>query len=465
MSMVSTEVTSSPILGPLRYSCAVITVRIWALLAVCLMANFRAGAAGATESTKEAPKGSIHLIRIASIVHPVASEFLRDELARADREDARALIVELNTPGGLLQSTREMVEAMLSAKTPVIVWVAPDGAQAASAGFILLMAADFSVMAPATNTGAAHPVGGGGETLEGVLGEKVEQDTAGMVRALAERNGRNIEKAELAVRKSLSFTAQEALEAGLIDAVAPSLDRLIETLDGRSYEKPKGRPGTLELRGGVAERFELPLFRRLLAALIHPNIAYLLMTLGFLGLYFEFSHPGTILPGVLGAIFLLLGLYALSVLPINYAGVGLILLALLLFIAEIKVASYGLLTLGGVLAMILGSLMLFRSPDPALRLSLAWILPSALLVGGTTLVLARLAYRAYKLRPQTGAEGLIGRSAEVRMALEPVGKVFVEGELWWAESEVPVGVGRRVEIVGVEGMRLRVRPLDSSVSG
>jgi membrane-bound serine protease (ClpP class) len=416
-------------------------------------------AAGTEVATPGKAEGSIHWIRVASIIHPVASEFLREEVLRADRAGARALIVELNTPGGLLQSTREMVEAMLGARTPIVVWVAPDGAQAASAGFILLMAADFAVMAPATNAGAAHPVGGAGETIEGVLGEKIEQDTAGMVRALAERRGRNLEKAELAVKKSLSFTAQEALAAGLIDAVAPDLDGLVRALNGRSFEKPKGQARTLKLEGAVIERFELPLFRRLLAALIHPNIAYLLMTLGFLGLYFEFSHPGSILPGVLGAIFLLLGLYALSVLPINFAGVGLILLALLLFIAEIKVTSYGLLTLGGLVAMILGSLMLFRSPDPALRVSLAWILPSAVVLAGTTLILARLAYRAHRLRPQTGAEGLVGRIAVVRSPLQPVGKVFLEGELWWAESEVPVAVGDQVEVMSVEGLRLRVRPV------
>lgn len=423
-----------------------------------VLASFLVGMPSAQAGERvEESSGPIHLIRVASIIHPVASEFVRDELERADRARARALVVELNTPGGLLQSTREMVEAMLAAETPVIVWVAPDGAQAASAGFILLMAADFAAMSPATNTGAAHPVGGGGETIEGVLGEKVEQDTASMVRALAERRSRNLEQAELAVRKSLSFTAQEAEKAGLIDLVASDLDSLLDRLEGRSFEKPAGRQRTLRLEGGRVERFELPLFRRLLSALIHPNIAYLLMSLGFLGIYFEFSHPGSIFPGVLGAIFLLLGLYALSVLPINFAGVGLLLLGLLLLILEIKVSSYGLLTLGGLIALVLGSLMLFRSPDPALRVSLGWILPSVVLIAGVTLMLTRLAIRAQLLRPQTGAEGLVGRIAEVRVALRPEGKVFVEGELWRATSEEPLEPGEKAEIVAVEGLGLRVR--------
>lgn len=396
-------------------------------------------------------------MQLASIVHPVAAEFLAEELEVADAAHAAALVIELDTPGGLLDSTRAMSEAMLAAKTPVIVWVAPEGARAASAGFFLLLSADFAAMAPSTNTGAAHPVGGAGETIEGVLGEKVEQDAAATIRALATRRGRNVERAEAAVKESLSFTADEALANGLIDLVAPDLATLLAGLDGKSFEKPAGSARTLEVAGAVVVDRPMHAFRRLLSILIHPNIAYLLMTIGFLGLYFELSHPGAILPGVVGGICLLLGLYALSVLPVDFAGVGLILLAIALFIAEVKVTSYGLLTVGGIVALVLGSLMLFDSPEPALRVSLGLVISVSLAFAAIAVLLASLALRAQGRRPTTGAEGLVGAHARTVSSLSPRGKVFVQGE-WWnavAESEVPAGV--EVEVVAVDGMTLHVR--------
>lgn len=396
-------------------------------------------------------------MQLASIVHPVAAEFLAEELEVADAAHAAALVIELDTPGGLLDSTRAMSEAMLAAKTPVIVWVAPEGARAASAGFFLLLSADFAAMAPSTNTGAAHPVGGAGETIEGVLGEKVEQDAAATIRALATRRGRNVERAEAAVKESLSFTADEALANGLIDLVAPDLATLLAGLDGKPFEKPAGTGRTLEVAGAVVVDRPMHAFRRLLSILIHPNIAYLLMTIGFLGLYFELSHPGAILPGVVGGICLLLGLYALSVLPVDFAGVGLILLAIALFIAEVKVTSYGLLTVGGIVALVLGSLMLFDSPEPALRVSLGLVISVSIAFAAIAVLLASLALRAQGRRPTTGAEGLVGAHARTVSSLSPRGKVFVQGE-WWnavAEAEVPAGV--EVEVVAVDGMTLHVR--------
>lgn len=396
-------------------------------------------------------------MQLASIVHPVAAEFLAEELEVADAAHAAALVIELDTPGGLLDSTRAMSEAMLAAETPVIVWVAPEGARAASAGFFLLLSADFAAMAPSTNTGAAHPVGGAGETIEGVLGEKVEQDAAATIRALATRRGRNVERAEAAVKESLSFTADEALANGLIDLVAPDLATLLAGLDGKPFEKPAGTARTLEVAGAVVVDRPMHAFRRLLSILIHPNIAYLLMTIGFLGLYFELSHPGAILPGVVGGICLLLGLYALSVLPVDFAGVGLILLAIAMFIAEVKVTSYGLLTVGGIVALVLGSLMLFDSPEPALRVSLGLVISVSVAFAAIAVLLASLALRAQGRRPTTGAEGLVGAHARTVSSLSPRGKVFVQGE-WWnavAESEVPAGV--EVEVVAVDGMTLHVR--------
>ncbi|MCB1009104.1 MAG: nodulation protein NfeD [Acidobacteria bacterium] len=414
-------------------------------------------ALGGAGSARGAEGRVVHRIQLDSIVHPVAAEFLAEELDAADAAGAAALVVELDTPGGLLESTRAMSEAMLAAKTPVVVWVAPEGARAASAGFFLLLSADFAAMAPSTNTGAAHPVGGAGETIEGVLGEKVEQDAAATIRALATRRGRNVERAEAAVKESHSFTADEALEAGLIDLVAPDLPSLLSGLDGREFEKPAGTTRTLEVAGAVVVDRPMHAFRKLLSILIHPNIAYLLMTIGFLGLYFELSHPGAILPGVVGGISLLLGLYALSVLPVDFAGIGLILLAIALFIAEVKVTSYGLLTVGGVVALVLGSLMLFDSPEPALQVSLGLVISVSIAFAAVAVLLASLALRAQSRRPTTGAEGLVGARARTVSALAPHGKVFVQGE-WWnavAESEVPAGA--EVEIVSVDGMTLHVR--------
>lgn len=396
-------------------------------------------------------------LRLKSILHPVAEQFLLEALAEADRDDAALLIVELDTPGGLLSSTGEISTAMLGSTTPVAVFVGPSGARAASAGFFLLMAADFAAMAPGTHTGAAHPVGGQGETIEGVMGEKVEQDAAAMIRSLAARRGRNVVLAEEAVVKSRSFTDQEALASGLIDAVAADVAQLLVALDGRTWEKP-GSKGRLALGGALVVDVEMGRFQRLLAALVHPNIAYLLMSIGLLGIYFELAHPGAVLPGVVGAIALVLGLYAMSVLPVNLAGVGLILLALVFFVAEIKVTSYGLLAVGGIIALVLGSLLLFRDLDPALRLSRGLIATTAFaaaLVVGFLAVLAARSQRTPAFAGKAGLEGERGRAIE---DLDPSGKVFVHGEIWNAEAEVPVRAQESVRVVGVDGLRLRVRP-------
>jgi membrane-bound serine protease (ClpP class) len=432
-----------------------------------LLALILASAAGPAGASPEdvalssAGPGELFHLKLDSIIHPVARERVEDALAAADAAGARALVVELSTPGGLLSSTREISTAMLGARTPVIVWVAPSGAQAASAGFFLLMAGDFAAMAPGTNTGAAHPVGGQGESIEGDLGEKVKQDAAATIRALAARHGRNIELAEKAVVESLSFTDSEALAAGLIDVVAADLEALRGALDGREFEK-SGARRALALAGAAVREIHPTPVQRLLSAIAHPNIAYLLMSLGMLGLYFELSHPGAVLPGVIGGIALLLGLFALSVLPVSYAGVGLILLAVVFFVAEIKVTSYGLLAVGGIISLVLGSLMLFKSAEPALRVSRGLIFTSAALAALTVGFLAVLAARAQGTRVRTGAEGLRGEIGRSMSPLAPAGRVFVHGEIWNAESEggVEIAAGAEVEVVALEGLRLRVRPAE-----
>ncbi|MGH9363395.1 MAG: NfeD family protein, partial [Thermoanaerobaculia bacterium] len=404
------------------------------------------------------PRSEVLHLEIRSIIHPIAAQFVRDGLAEADAAGAAAVVLELDTPGGLLTSTREIFTAMLGAKTPVIVWVGPSGAQAASAGFFLLMAADVAAMAPGTNTGAAHPVGGQGEDIPGVLGEKAEQDAAATVRSLAARHGRNSKLAEQAVLKSRSFTAQEALEAKLVEVIAPTVPRLLAAVHGREVMRGERRV-RLATAGAPVRRLEMSAFERVLSAIAHPNLAYLLLTLGALGIYFELMHPGAILPGVVGAIALLLAFFALSVLPVDYAGLALLLLALLFFIAEIKVTSYGLLTIAGLISLVLGSLMLFDSPEPALRVSLDVI---AALAASTALVvgfLTAMVLRAHRLQVRTGAEGLVHQQGTARSPLAPRGKVFVHGEIWEAVADEPVAAGEPVEVTAVEGLTLKVRRL------
>jgi membrane-bound serine protease (ClpP class) len=437
------------------------------LAALGVLAALGALAATAQEPVRSsAVPGEVFVVEVRSPIHPVVTEFLTEALAAADDAGAEVFVLELDTPGGLLTSTREIFTTMMAARTPVVVWVAPAGAQAASAGFFLLMAADVAAMAPGTNTGAAHPVGGQGEDIEGTLGEKVEQDAAATIRSLAARNQRDQELAEAGVVDSRSWTADEALAAGLVDLQAETLEHLLRQLDGRRVAKREGEERVLRTAETVVRRVEMTPFQRVRSALVHPNIAVLLMSLGGLGLMIEIYNPGAIFPGVVGAIALILGLYSMSVLPVNYAGVALLGLAALLFIAEIKVQSFGLLALGGVTSLVLGFLMLFESADPALRVSVdvavALAAASLVVVGG----LGAVALRARRRRVSTGEEGLIGESGVVRTPIVAAGgdhrgKVAVHGELWTASADRPIGSGERVRVVAVDGLRVKVEPVDA----
>lgn len=407
------------------------------------------------------PRPEVVRLRLRSIVHPVAAEVVADALRDADARGAAALVIELDTPGGLLTSTREIFTAMLGARTPVVVYVAPAGAQAASAGFFLLMAADVAAMAPGTNAGAAHPVDGSGGDIGGVMGEKVEQDAAATVRSLAARHGRNAELAEEAVLRSRSFTAHEAQAQRLVEVVAEDLPGLLRALDGRRVAKRGAGGGESVLRtaGASVVDVELTAVQKVRSALSHPNIAYLLLTLGGLGLYFELSTPGAVLPGVVGAISLILAFYALSVLPTNYAGIALMILAALFFLAEVKVPSHGLLTVGGLVSLVLGSLMLFDTPDPALRVSLSVIATVTAAAAVVAFFLATLGVRAQRRQVQTGLEGLVHERGVARSPLAPRGKVFVHGEIWDAVADGEVAAGQPVEVVAAEGLVLRVQPV------
>ncbi len=426
-----------------------------AALALLLLA----GLAAADPPAKPRRAGVVH-IRLASIIHPIAVQFVREAVAEADAAGAAALVIELDTPGGLLTSTREIASALLGARTPVVVWVAPSGAQAASAGFFVLMAADVAAMAPGTNTGAAHPVGPQGEDIAGTMGKKVEQDTAAWVRALAGRHGRNAELAEAAVRESRSFTAGEARAARLVEVIADSLPDLLRQVDGRAVRRGNA-VHKLATAGAPVRELRLSGFQEVLARLAHPDIAYLLLTLGTLGLFFELMNPGAVLPGVVGGLCLLLAFFALSVLPVNYAGVAFLLLAVVFFIAEVKVTSYGLLTVAGLAALVLGSLMLFETSEPALRVSRELIATLALFAALVTGFLVMLALRARRQPVRTGREGMIGERGRsltpIVPGTRPGGKVFVHGEYWDAVADEAIAPETAIEVLAIEGFVLGVR--------
>ena len=403
------------------------------------------------------PPREVILARVDSVIHPISAELILDAIHEADRSGAAAVVIELSTPGGLMTSTRQITTAIVGARTPVVVYVAPDGAQSASAGFFILMAADVAAMAPNTNTGAAHPVGGQGEDIEGTLGQKAEQDAAANIRALASRNGRNVQLAEKAVVESKSFTAQEALQSKLIEVIARDLPHLLRIIDGRKVRRGTGTV-TLHTAGASVREVELSRWRKFLAHIADPNVAYILLTLGGLGLYFELMNPGSILPGVVGGICLILAFFALSILPVNVAGLALIFLALIFFIAEIKVVSHGLLGLGGVISLVIGSLMLFKTPDSVLRVSLGIIGSLTLFAAALVGLLLTLALRAQRIPVRTGVEGLLNERGTARTPLDPRGKVLIHGEIWDAVAEAPVGLGDTVEVVGVRNLTLLVRP-------
>jgi membrane-bound serine protease (ClpP class) len=394
--------------------------------------------------------GEVVRMRVEDTIQPASQQFIERVLLEAADRQAALVVMELDTPGGLVDTTRDITSAITTSSVPVVVYVSPSGARAASAGFFILLSADIAVMAPGTNTGAAHPVGGQGENLPEDVRDKVTNDAAAMVRSIADQRGRNSETAEKAVRDSISLTADEALEDNLIDFIAKDFNDLLAQLDGYEVTRAGGEVEILEVAESPVVDIEASFAERLFSVLANPNIAYLLMALGALGLYVEITHPGGILPGVVGVIFLLLGLYSVSVLPVSWAGVALIFVALMLFILEVKVASYGLLTVGGVISFVLGSLMLFDGPIPAMRVSAGVVLPTAIVVAFLTGFLLTRVLKAHRQRPMTGRDGLVDEIGRAIGAIAPEGKVAVHGEYWDARNiGSPIADGDRVRIVAV----------------
>lgn len=425
-----------------------------AALAVLLCVSAAWGVGGSLAS---AP-GPVMVATISTSINPVTADFLSSAIERAEEEKAVLLVLELDTPGGLDTAMRQMVQEIIRTSVPVAVYVSPPGSRAASAGVLVTLAADIAAMAPGTNIGAAHPVGIGGGGMDNTMARKVENDAAAYARSLAEKKGRNGEWAEKAVRESASLTETDAKKQRVIDLVAPSLKDLLSAVDGRVIEKG-GEKVTLRTKGAEITRIPMGFRHRVLSALADPTIAYILMMIGIYGIFFELSNPGAVFPGVVGGISLILGFYSLQTLSANYAGFLLIALAMILFILEIKIASHGALTIGGVISLALGSIMLFRSSaDPYLRISWGVILTMVGLTAVFFGTVVTLAVRSQLRQPATGSEGMIGETGVAVADFTGKGKVFVVGELWDAECPLPLRKGDKVTVVERKEMTLVVKP-------
>jgi membrane-bound serine protease (ClpP class) len=434
--------------------------RLAALLLVVSGAICQASAARAQR--QQSSSHVVYSAEVDSVIQPVSAEYMIATIDRADADGASLLVFTLRTPGGLVDSTRAIVTRMLAAKTPIVVFVGPAGARAASAGFILILASDIAAMAPGTHIGAAHPVSGGGERMDETMAKKAAQDVAAYARTIAEKRHRNVSLAEQAVNDSRAFTDAEARDATppLVDLVVPDIPALLRQLDGRTISRFDGATATLHLADARVVPIEMTLRQRILSTIAHPNIAYLLLSLGMLGLTIELWSPGAVLPGVVGGVSLLLAFFSLQLLPVNYAGLLLILLGLLLFALEIKITSYGLLTIGGITSLVFGSMILIDSSAPDLRLDLRFVLPVVIGFGGIAAVLVRLAVAAQRQPPATGPEAMIGEVGETLTAISPDrgGSVTLRGEIWHAIASEPIAERARVRVTQVHGLTVTVRP-------
>ncbi|MCU1298151.1 MAG: Nodulation efficiency protein NfeD [Acidobacteriaceae bacterium] len=406
------------------------------------------------------PRCSAEVLKIVvdDTIQPITAEYIGRAVEAAARNKDQALLIELNTPGGLLDSTHDIINKILASPVPVIVYIAPSGRRAASAGFFILESADVAAMAPGTNTGAAHPVNLGGGKMDDVMKEKIENDSAAFMRSFVSKRGRNVEIAESAVRQSKSFTDQEALSQHLIDYDASSEQDLFKQLQGRTIKRFDGQPVTLDLVNQPVRMFDMTLKQRILAYIMNPNIAFILLAVGALALYAEFNHPGAVVPGTVGVIFILLAVFALNLLPTRFAAVVLILASFVLFALEAKFATHGVLGIGGITTLTLGGLLLVDSPIPEMRVHLATALAVSVPLGIITVFLMNIALKARRNKVVTGPQGLIGETGVAETMLSPRGKVFVHGEIWDAVSSAVVPAGQPVIVRRVEGLQLQVDP-------
>jgi membrane-bound serine protease (ClpP class) len=391
-------------------------------------------------------------------IQPITHEYIGRAIDQAERNKAQAVLIELNTPGGLLDSTRGIIEKIVASPVPVIVYVTPSGSRAASAGFFILESADVAAMAPGTNTGAAHPVSAFGGKMDDVMKEKIENDSAAFMRSFVSQRGRNVEVAESAVRQSKSFTDQEALTQKLIDYVAPTEADLFKQLQGRPVKLFNGQVVTLNLAGAPVLDYRMTLREQILDFFMDPNMAFILLAVGALALYIEFNHPGAVVPGLVGVISILLAAFAFNLLPTRFAALALILTSFILFALEAKFATHGILAIGGMATLTLGALMLVDAPIPEMRVHLFTALAVSIPLGIITVFLMSIALKARANKVVTGTQGLVGEIGLAQTALSPQGKVFVHGELWDAISSAHIASGQTVIVRQVDGLQLRVDP-------
>jgi membrane-bound serine protease (ClpP class) len=406
---------------------------------------------------------SAEVLRIVvdDTIQPITAEYIGRAVAEAERRKDDALLIELNTPGGLVESTRRIIEKIVASTVPVIIYVTPSGSRAASAGFFILESADVAAMAPGTNTGAAHPVVLGGGKMDDVMKQKMENDAAALLRSVVAKRGRNVEAAESAVRQSKSFTEQEALSEKLIDYVAPTEADLFKQIEGKPIKRFNGQVVRLNPVGAPVHDYDMTLKEHILAYLMDPNIAFILLAIGALALYAEFNHPGAVVPGVVGLIFILLAIFALNLLPTRFAALILILASFVLFGLEAKFATHGVLTVGGIVTLTLGGLLLVDAPIPQMRVHLVTALAVSIPFGIITAFLMGIALRARRNKIVTGMQGLVGEIGIAQTPLAPQGKVFVHGELWDAVASANIAAGQTVVVRQVNGLELRVDPVPS----
>lgn len=436
---------------------------------VCALVSIAAWTAAAAVSSRVGDVPRAVVAEYEGIIHPIAAEVVDDLITRADTSNATVAVLVLRTPGGLLDSTRTIVSRMIAARTPVVVFVGPSGARAASAGFLIALAADVAVMAAGTHIGAAHPVqaGGGEAPTDATMAKKAAEDTAAYARTLAEARGRNETLAAEAVMESRAFTDREALAADprLIDLVAADVADLLRQLDGRRVTRFDGREVTLETTDIAIEHVTMTWRQQFLSAIAHPQIAYMMLTLGMLGLVVELWNPGAILPGVAGGLCLLLAFFAFQVLPVSTTGLLLIAFGIALLVFELMVPSFGVLGIGGAIALLVGSLMITREV-PGVQVGYGVIIPVSLAFTAIFLFLGRLALEAHRTRAVSGAEGLIGERGSTLTAVGPSlqGQIRVHGEIWHATSAVPIAAGQRVRVTAVDGLNLGVEPSDADLT-
>jgi membrane-bound serine protease (ClpP class) len=429
------------------------------LLSVCCLRLLLA--AGLAMVLAQAARADVLKIVINDTIHPITDEYIARALTEAQRHHDQAVLIELNTPGGLLDSTRSIIEKIVASPVPVIIYVTPSGSRAASAGFFLLQAADVAAMAPGTNTGAAHPVSITGGKMDDIMKQKIENDSAALMRSVVAKRGRNVDVAESAVRESKSFTDQEALKQNLIDYVASSEDELFRQIAEHPVKRFAGGAATLDLTHQAIRPFGMTLKQRILAFLMDPNVAFLLLAIGALALYAEFNHPGAVLPGTVGVVFILMAAFALNLLPVRFAALALIAGSFLLFGLEAKFASHGVLTTGGIVLLTLGALLLVDAPIPEMQVHVWTALAISIPFGVITAFLMNIALKARRNKIVTGVQGLVGEIGVTRTALQPNGKVFVHGELWDAVSAAPLAAGAQIVVCEVDGLTLRVEPVSA----